>query len=79
MGSRHGEVLLTTRSLIQTMTWVRDVSAEFGVGPSVQEAHEKFSQEFLALPRTKDWVCDGCCDYYFLRGSRLGGSRRERG
>ncbi|MFL2523436.1 MAG: Wzz/FepE/Etk N-terminal domain-containing protein, partial [Candidatus Azotimanducaceae bacterium] len=34
---------------VKTATWVRDVSEEFQVKPSVQEAHELFSKEFLSV------------------------------
>jgi hypothetical protein len=33
--------------------WVRDVSAEFQVKPSIQEAHEVFSKEFLNVSENK--------------------------
>jgi hypothetical protein len=33
----------------KTATWVRDVSEEFQVKPSVQEAYEEFSEEFLGV------------------------------
>ena len=34
-------------------TWVRDVGEEFQVKPSVQEAHVKFSKEFLSVAEDK--------------------------
>ena len=36
-----------------TATWVRDVSEEFQVKPSVQEAHKHFFEEFLSVSEDK--------------------------
>ena len=36
-----------------TATWVRDVGEEFQIKPSVQEAHVKFSKEFLSVAEDK--------------------------
>lgn len=38
---------------VNTASWVRDVSVEFDVKPSVQEAHEEFSEEFLGVSEDK--------------------------
>ena len=38
---------------VSTATWVRDVSEEFRVKPSVQEAHEEFSEKFLSVAEDK--------------------------
>ena len=35
-------------------TWVRDVSEEFQVKPSIQEAYEEFFEEFLSVAEDKD-------------------------
>ena len=37
----------------KTATWVRDVSEEYQVKPSVQEAHKAFSEEFLSVTEDK--------------------------
>ena len=37
----------------KTATWVRDVSEEFQVKPSVQEAHEVFAKGFLSVNEDK--------------------------
>lgn len=45
-----GKVLIADSLFdVNTATWVRDVSAEFQVKPSVQEAHKKFSEGFLGI------------------------------
>ena len=45
-----GEVLVDESLFdVNSATWVRDVSAEFQVRPSVQEAHEVFSRQFLSV------------------------------
>lgn len=49
-----GEVLIDDSLFdANTATWVRDVSEEFQIKPSIQEAHEKFFEEFLSVSEDK--------------------------
>ena len=49
-----GEVLIDGSLFdANTATWVRDVSEEFQIKPSIQEAHEKFFEEFLSVSEDK--------------------------
>ena len=49
-----GEVLVDDSLFdANTATWVRDVSEEFQIKPSIQEAHEKFFEEFLSVSEDK--------------------------
>lgn len=52
---RGTEEVLIDDSLFDanTATWVRDVSEEFQIKPSIQEAHEKFFEEFLSVSEDK--------------------------
>ena len=38
----------------KSATWVRDVSEEFQLKPSIQEAHEEFFEEFLSVAEDKN-------------------------
>ena len=64
-----GEVLVDESLFdVNSATWVRDVSAEFQVRPSVQEAHEVFSGVLERCRGHEDRFCDGGGDSLFSYG-----------